>query len=162
MFIFDQLHKDERQLRTISIVVASGLLVLLTGLWFVQIVRAKKFERSSEKQSYRSVRMAPIRGRIFDRTGKVLAENQPRFAINVYLEELRTQFYFEYTNRILPAYVAAHPEVKKAAKAGLLQKLLISVGLAQAKKTSIVIPLTTRNELQQFSSYVVVSNLTSE
>lgn len=162
MFIFDQLKRDDRQLRTISMIVATGMLVLLTGLWFVQIVRAKKFEKSSEKQSYRSVRVAPIRGRIFDRNGRVLAENQPRFAINVYLEELRDQFYFEYTNQILPAYIAAHPEVKKPAKVGLLQKLAAAVGLSEIKQTRIVIPLTTKNGLQQFASFVVVSNLTSQ
>jgi cell division protein FtsI/penicillin-binding protein 2 len=113
MFIFDQLKKDERGLRTISIIVASGLIVLLTGLWFVQIVSGKKFEKNSEKQSYRSVRVAPIRGRIFDRNGRVLAENQPRFAINVYLEELRQQFYFEYTNHVLPAYVPKSESPRK-------------------------------------------------
>jgi penicillin-binding protein 2 len=138
------------------------MVVLLTGLWFVQIVQARKFEKSSERQSYRSVRIAPIRGRIFDRNGRVLAENQPRFAINVYLDELREQFYFEYTNRVLPAYVAAHPEVKRQAKLGLLQKVATMIGLSQAKLTRTVIPLTTKNELQQFASYSVVSNLTAE
>jgi penicillin-binding protein 2 len=163
MFIFDQLKKDERGLRTISIIVASGLIVLLTGLWFVQIVSGKKFEKNSEKQSYRSVRVAPIRGRIFDRNGRVLAENQPRFAINVYLEELRQQFYFEYTNHVLPAYVAAHPEVRKPAKVGLLQKVIIAVGLESASKNMRTsIPLATKNELQQLASYNVVSNLTSQ
>ncbi|MDB6059877.1 MAG: hypothetical protein JWO95_3721, partial [Verrucomicrobiales bacterium] len=129
MFIFDQLKRDDNQLRLISVMVVCGMAVLLTGLWFVQIVSGKKFEKNSENQSFRSVRIAPIRGRIFDRNGRVLAENQPRFAINVYLEELRSQFYFEYTNHILPAYVAAHPEVRKQAKTGLLQKAMSAIGL---------------------------------
>ena len=129
MFIFDQLRRDDRRLQMISAMVAAGMVVLLTGLWFVQIVSGKKFEKNSENQSFRSVRIAPIRGRIFDRNGRVLAENQPRFAINVYLEELRDQFYHEYTNRVLPAYIAAHPEVRKQVKVGLVQKVLTAVGL---------------------------------
>ena len=45
MFIFDQLKRDDSQLRTISVIVVAGLVVLLTGLWFVQIVSGKKFEQ---------------------------------------------------------------------------------------------------------------------
>ncbi|MGZ5566846.1 MAG: penicillin-binding transpeptidase domain-containing protein, partial [Limisphaerales bacterium] len=139
------------------------LVVLLTGLWFVQIVSGKKFEKNSEKQSFRSVRIAPIRGRIFDRNGRVLAENQPRFAINVYLEELRTQFYFEYTNHVLPSYVAAHPEVRKPVKIGLIEKVLSATGLRSSSATlRTSIPLSTRNDLQKIASYNVVSNLTAQ
>jgi penicillin-binding protein 2 len=163
MFIFDQLKRDDRQLRIISILVVLGMAVLLTGLWFVQIVSGKKFEKNSENQSFRSVRIAPIRGRIFDRNGRVLAENQPRFAINVYLEELRSQFYFEYTNHVLPAYVAAHPEVRKQAKTGLMQKIISAIGLdSKPTKLRTVIPLTIKSGLQQVASYNVVSNLTSQ
>jgi penicillin-binding protein 2 len=161
LFIFDQLKRDDRPLRMISVIVAGGMLVLLTGLWFVQIVQAKKYEKSSENQSFRSVRIAPIRGRIFDRNGRVLAENQPRFAINVYLEELRSQFYFEYTNHVLPAYVAAHPEVRRPAKQGVLQKIAGMFGSSK-KKMVTSIPLTMRTELQKQASYTVVSNLTSQ
>ena len=163
MFIFDQLKRDDRQLQMISVIVAMGLVVLLTGLWFVQIVSGKKFEKNSENQSFRSVRIAPIRGRIFDRNGRVLAENQPRFTINVYLEELRDQFYSEYTNHVLPAYVAAHPEVRKQVKTGLLQKVISAVGLdSKPTKLRTVVPLTTKSELQQVACYNVVSNLTSQ
>lgn len=163
MFIFDQLRRDDRRLQIISVLVAAGMVVLLTGLWFVQIVSGKKFEKNSENQSFRSVRIAPIRGRIFDCNGRVLAENQPRFAINVYLEELRAQFYFEYTNRVLPAYVAAHPEVRKQVKVGLVKKVLMTVGLdSKSAKSVTVVPLQIKSELQQFASYVVVSNLTAQ
>ena len=131
MFIFDQFKRDDRQLRFISLlVVHRDGSCLLTGLWFVQIVSGEEIREELRRTNrFRSVRIAPIRGRIFDRNGRVLAENQPRFAINVYLEELRSQFYFEYTNHVLPAYVAAHPEVKKQAKTGLMQKIRLAVGL---------------------------------
>src|SRR4051812_31974457 len=104
MFIFDQLKRDDRQLRMLSLIVVSGLVVLLGGLWFVQIVSGKRFEKYSYKQSMRSVRVSAIRGRIFDRNGEVLAENRPRFSLNVYLEELRDEFHHEYTNGVVKEY----------------------------------------------------------
>jgi penicillin-binding protein 2 len=109
MFIFDQIKRSDRPLRMISFGVLAGMLVLLTGLWHVQIVSAKKFEKNLQTQSFRSVRVSALRGKIYDRNGKVLAENRPRYSVNLYLEELLAEFTYEYTNRVLPEFRRTHP-----------------------------------------------------
>jgi penicillin-binding protein 2 len=112
MLIFDQLKKDDLPLRTIAVAVLACMLLLVGGLWKVQIVSAKKHETDLRNQSYRSVRVPGVRGKIFDRNGYVLAENGPRYDINLYLEELPPYFLYEYRNTVKPAFVAANPAVR--------------------------------------------------
>ena len=86
MLIFDQLKKDDLQLRVIAMVVLGGLGVLLAGLWWVQVVSARDFEANLETQSFRTVRIPAVRGRILDRNGLTLAENRPTYNVSLYLE----------------------------------------------------------------------------
>src|SRR5712671_888723 len=72
MLIFDQLKKDDPQLRAVALAVLVGLCVLLAGLWWVQIVSVKDFQAHLEMQSFRTVRMPAVRGKILDRNGVVL------------------------------------------------------------------------------------------
>jgi len=74
MLIFDQLNKADRHLRLLSWVIAVGLVTLLAGLWWVQVVRSRQFVESQFTQSYRTVRVPAPRGKIMDRNGTVLAE----------------------------------------------------------------------------------------
>ena len=67
MFVFDIFKSEARRLRTLSIVVAAGMLALLGGLWFVQIVSGKRMEGKLEVQSFRSPQVPAQRGRILDR-----------------------------------------------------------------------------------------------
>ena len=92
MIVFDQLKKNDPQLRAMAFVVLGGLGVLLAGLWWVQVVHVRDYQESLETQSFRSVRIPAVRGTIFDRNHKVLAENRPTYNISLYLEELRKPF----------------------------------------------------------------------
>lgn len=112
MLIFDQLKHDNRKLRAISFGVITGMLILFTGLWWVQIVSAKRYEKNLKNQSFRSVRVPAMRGKILDRNGNSLAENRPRFDVTLYLEDLRDQFHYEYTNNVRPQFLRTHPGVK--------------------------------------------------
>ncbi len=96
IFIFDQMKKNDPQLRLLALVVLAGLGVLLAGLWWVQIVSARDYEANLETQSFRSVRIPSVRGKILDRNGNVLAENRPTYNVSLYLEELRGAFGQEY------------------------------------------------------------------
>lgn len=109
MLIFDQLRKDDGRLRTVAIVVLGGMVLLVAGLWRLQVAGAQRYARSEEAQSVRLVRVPAVRGRILDRNGFALAENRPSFDVNLYLEELRPSFLHEYTNTVLPAARAARP-----------------------------------------------------
>ena len=104
MLIFDQLKKNDTQLQLLTLVLGAGLLVLLGGLWWVQIVNARHHRETVETQTFRTVRMPAQRGQIFDRNGLALAENRPDYSIDLYLEELSTAFRKEY-QRIRPRKV---------------------------------------------------------
>lgn len=97
MLVFDQLKKNDPQLQLLTLLLCGGLAVLFAGLWWVQIVNAGRYRESLEIQSFRSVRLPAVRGKILDRNGAVLADNRPSYNINLYLEELSGAFKKEYT-----------------------------------------------------------------
>ena len=111
MLIFDQLRKSDSPLRLLSLVVLGGLLVLLVGLWWVQVVSGRYYQTKLENQSFRTVRVPAPRGQIFDRNHVPLAENQPAFNLSLYLEELSRDFKSNYNATIAP-YVKARKKLK--------------------------------------------------
>jgi penicillin-binding protein 2 len=92
MLIFDQLKRSDPQLRVVTLAVLGGLSVLLAGLWWVQVVSARDYQESLETQSFRTVRIPAVRGKILDCNGIVLAENRPTYNVSLYLEELSRTF----------------------------------------------------------------------
>ena len=110
MLVFDQLKKNEPQLQLLAIVIAGCLAVLLVGLWWVQVVRARDYTTSMETQTYRTVRLQSVRGKILDRNGDVLAENRASFDICIYLEDLRDEFRAEY-RKLRPTTVVTNSRV---------------------------------------------------
>jgi len=104
MLVFDQLKKNDPQLRLLALLLAGGFFVLLTGLWWVQVVSAREYQNNLEMQAYRTVRVPAVRGKILDREGRVLAENRPRYNLNLYFDDLNDQFKKEY-DRLRPVKV---------------------------------------------------------
>ncbi len=92
MIIFDQLGKNDRQLRLLAQIVFGGMVVLLAGLWWVQIVSYRNYQAHQETQSFRTVRIPAMRGKILDRNGLVLADSRPNYSVSLYLEDLSAQF----------------------------------------------------------------------
>jgi len=92
MLILDELKKNDPQLRLVAGMLAAGLFILLAGLWWVQIVSAREYQGHLDTQSFRTVRLPAMRGKILDREGRVLAENRPRYNLSLYLDDLRKQF----------------------------------------------------------------------
>ncbi|NOX96528.1 MAG: penicillin-binding protein 2 [Nitrospirae bacterium] len=66
-----------------------GFLILLSGLWYKQIVQGKMFKELSEKNYIRLVSLKACRGDIYDRKGVLLADNQPLFKIVIIPQELK-------------------------------------------------------------------------
>jgi len=100
MLIFDQLRRNDRRLQMLAVCVLAGLAVLLAGLWFVQVLSAKRFQASQVSQSFRTVRISAIRGKILDANGTALVDNRPSYNVNLYLEELRPYFQSEFSNTL--------------------------------------------------------------
>ena len=84
-----------------AMVLMAGLCILLAGLWWVQVVSAREYQEHMTNQSSRTVRLPAARGKILDRTGRVLAENRPSYNLSLYLDDLSGQFKAEY-NRLRP------------------------------------------------------------
>jgi penicillin-binding protein 2 len=108
MLIVDELKKNEPQLRLVALMLVAGLCVLFAGLWWVQVVSARDYQQHLETQSFRTVRLPAVRGKILDREGRVLAENRPTYNLSVYLDDLSDQFKDEY-QRLRPVAVTAKP-----------------------------------------------------
>jgi len=92
MLILDELKKNDPQLRLVAGMLAAGLFILLAGLWWVQVVSAREYQGHLDTQTYRTVRLPALRGKILDREGRVLAENRPSYNLSLYLDDLRKQF----------------------------------------------------------------------
>ena len=139
MFIFDIFKREARRLRTVSVVMAAGMLALLAGLWFVQIVSGKQMQGLLERQTFRKLRVPAERGRILDRDGQALVESPPQYNVVVYLEDLRSQFTNEFISHLAREYARDHP----GSSAGRL-------------------PSKVANALRLEADYRVVSNLSYE
>ncbi|HEX5398690.1 MAG TPA: penicillin-binding transpeptidase domain-containing protein [Verrucomicrobiae bacterium] len=107
MFILDELKKNDPRLRLVAGIIAAGLFILLAGLWWVQIVSARKYQSHLETQTYRTVRIPAVRGKILDREGRVLAGNRPSYNLCLYLNDLRGQFQDEYA-RLRPVKIVTN------------------------------------------------------
>jgi penicillin-binding protein 2 len=92
MLVIDELKKNDPQLRLVAVMLAAGLFILLAGLWWVQIVSSRQYQSHFETQAYRTIRLPAMRGRILDHEGRVLAENQPSYNLNLYLDDLSKRF----------------------------------------------------------------------
>src|SRR4029079_6451391 len=97
MLVFDQLKKNDPQLRLLTAAVLFGLCVLAAGLWWVQIVSGQDYQQHLETQAFRTVRIPAVRGKIMDRNGFIIAENAPTDSVILYLDDLRDDFRKQYS-----------------------------------------------------------------
>lgn len=79
-------------------VFAALLLVLLGGLAYRQLSRSSDYAEKEKLQNQRRVLVPGPRGNIYDRDGRVLVGNRPRFSAVLYLGELRQEFFREQRN----------------------------------------------------------------
>lgn len=155
MLIFDQLKKNDPQLRILAIGVFAGLSILLAGLWWVQIVSARDYEANLQTQSFRTVRIPAARGRILDHTGEALAENRPSYSVCLYLEELRKQFDAEFTRQLLAT---------RGRSNALLQAEEARLGreLTKQEKKRFSVSGSTKGLIRQEARFTVASNTVTE
>jgi penicillin-binding protein 2 len=155
MIIFDQLKKDDPQLRLLAVVVMAGILVLLAGLWWVQVVSTRRYQQKLEIQSLRTVRIPAVRGRILDRDGRALAENRPQYNIDLYLEELSTNYQYACSN--VDARARQYLKQQAAQKSKELGRELKP---PERKQFALTRPML--DELNRETRYWVTSNLVAD
>ncbi|HTD66837.1 MAG TPA: penicillin-binding transpeptidase domain-containing protein [Candidatus Limnocylindria bacterium] len=157
MLIFDQLNKADRHLRVLSWVCATGIVVLLTGLWWVQVVRSRHFVEDQRTQSYRTVRVPAPRGKIFDRNGVVLAENRPTYNVSLFLEDPR------WRRAVQQHYIQARDQARRAGAtnrpASALEKVASWFGYEPSLVQLRKLPRAEVTVLERQARYSVTSNI---
>ena len=88
-------HKNPRLLVFYGVVV--GIVVVLTsGLGYRQLFKSGLYAERERLQNLRRVVSPGPRGNIYDREGRLLVGNRPRFSVVLDLAELRAEFRAEY------------------------------------------------------------------
>jgi penicillin-binding protein 2 len=155
MLIFDQLKKDDPHLRFLAMIVMAGMVVLFTGLWWVQLVSTKYFQQRLDHQSIRTVGIPAIRGKILDRNGKPLAENRPAYSIDLYLSEL-SQTYQKACNRELGA-IKTNLHLQATEKEKQLRRKL-----TPQERKEFLLSDRQKNEIEQRTRFEVTSRLLAD
>jgi penicillin-binding protein 2 len=85
----DSTDRVQRRVIPLSIGVAVLFFILLSRLWFLQLIDTKKLSEMSENNRLRFVPVAASRGTILDRNGKVLVGNTPSFSVAVVPQDVK-------------------------------------------------------------------------
>lgn len=78
-----------RRLFVLSIVAAATFFVLLSRLWYLQVIQTDRLKALSESNRLRFVPIAASRGAILDRNGKMLVDNAPSFSVAVIPQDVK-------------------------------------------------------------------------
>ncbi|MBL9172010.1 MAG: hypothetical protein JNL10_00620 [Verrucomicrobiales bacterium] len=152
------MHPGDRPLRLVAIGVGAGLLVLFLGLWHVQVMSRQRYQQRQESQSYRTVRLPAMRGKILDREGREFAGNSPRYRLDLYLDELRPQFQEEYKKR-RAELMARKGRTGSPGSDSILTWL---VNRFRRQKTGGGITRAEIDQLNRESRYAIVSNTVAD
>jgi penicillin-binding protein 2 len=155
MLVFDQLKKSDPQLRAITLVVLGGLAILLAGLWWVQIVSVRNYQANLETQSFRTVRIPAVRGKILDRNHSVLCESRPTYNVSFYLEELRKPFEAAYTKEVTRVRADLRRQMED-------QEKTLRRSLNKQEKKKFILTTADKANLRKNARYQVASNLVTQ
>ncbi len=114
-------------------IIALLLVVLATGIAYQQLFKADVHHDRERMQSQRRILVPGPRGNIYDRDGRLLVGNRPRFAVVLYLDELRGEFRREYI-RIRKNYrdsgdreIPTSSQMEQLARTSVVQRYLDQV-----------------------------------
>jgi penicillin-binding protein 2 len=68
------------------------LLFLASGTAYKQLIKSEAYGQSEHEQTERRVLIPGPRGNIYDRYGRTLVSNEPKFSVVLYLDELKKDF----------------------------------------------------------------------
>ncbi|MDD2762671.1 MAG: penicillin-binding transpeptidase domain-containing protein [Opitutaceae bacterium] len=96
MSIIETYKPQRPRLLLFHFLIVGMMLVLATGLAYRQLFRSGDYGERERLQNQRRVLVPGPRGNIYDRDGRLLVGNRSRFAVTLYLDELRGEFRTEY------------------------------------------------------------------
>jgi penicillin-binding protein 2 len=151
-----------------GLLVALLLLILFVGLAYRQLFQSPQLRESERLQTQRRVLTPGPRGNIYDRFGRLLVGNQPRFSVVLYLDELQGDFRRE-SIRIRNNYRATGDkelpnwsQMEQIAHASVAQNFLNQVDAITGRNDHIdARDLTRHFERQLYMPYTLVNDLTT-
>ena len=81
MRIYEDLRGLQRRVGMVQAVVGLSLVLLVVYFWHLQVVRGRYYRELSENNRIRAVPIPAPRGPLFDRNGRILAENRSSFNV---------------------------------------------------------------------------------
>jgi len=83
--------RDRLKIRTVicALVISCMMMLLMLRLWQVQIMQGPEHLRATQRQSYRPIRLNPVRGRIFSADHKLLVDNATAYDLVFHMTEMR-------------------------------------------------------------------------
>jgi penicillin-binding protein 2 len=101
---------------------AALMLTLVAGLAYQQLSKLGEHKSAERQQNLRRVLVPGPRGNIYDRDGRILVTNQPRFSVVLFLDELKTELRREHI-RIHKNYVASATAKSDVPSPGQLEQI---------------------------------------
>lgn len=87
---FDRLLKNlNARLLVLTALFSLAPVLLAARLWLVQVRQADHFEAQISEQTFRRIRVSPVRGRIYTRDGALLVDNEPSHDLYLHVHEMR-------------------------------------------------------------------------
>ena len=77
------------KLHAVQYVVALVLVILIAGLWRLQVLNAESFRSLAEANRIRKVPILAPRGRLFDREGRLIVDNYPSVSCYLLREQVK-------------------------------------------------------------------------
>ncbi len=116
------------RLRVYYLIFALLFAVLSVGLFYRQVILWPTYREQEKKQNHRRILIPGPRGNIYDRKGRLLVGNRPRFSAVVYLSELRPEFRRKYIELVRAARANEQKidrnELQVEARRAVVQKYL--------------------------------------
>lgn len=151
------------------LVVLALLLTLAGGLAYQQLFKTDIYHEAERVQNQRRILVPGPRGNLYDREGRLLVGNRPRFAVVLYLDELRTEFRKQYI-QIRKNYREANDkdmpsarQMERIARTTVVQRYLDQVNRAIGRTAHV----DTTDLMRHFSSemllpYTLIDDLSPE
>ena len=113
------------RLSILAFVVLSLFAAMFGRLWFLQVAAPPKLEQTVKARNYRTVQLKPMRGRILDREGRVLADNRRVLTVVVDRKGLNgTAARLDLFTRIAPVLSVTADDLEKRYKSDQYSPLL--------------------------------------
>jgi penicillin-binding protein 2 len=131
------------RLRVVTYLLVVILTVLFVGLAYRQLFKSSEYSEKGARQTLRRIIIPGPRGNIYDRDGRLLVGNQPRYSAVVFLNELRPEFRQEFKllrnhyDTLPQDKVPSNGDIQIEARRNVVQRYIIEVGLAIGRNLEI-------------------------